>query len=106
MVSHNILLCKLKRNGFNEWTVGWTRRWLHNPEGSGHWLRVPMDTSSKRCPSWVLIGTVLFNIFNNGIEKGIRCSLNKFPDVTNISGVIGTSGGWNNVQRDLDKLEK
>lgn len=61
--------------------------------------------ATRGVPHGSLLGTVLFNIFNNGIEKRIRCSLNKFPDDTNISGVI-PSGGWNKVQRDLDKLEK
>lgn len=53
-----------------------------------------------------LLGTMSFNIFNNDIDKGIKCTLNKFPDDTNTSDVIGTPGGWNDIQRDLDKFEK
>lgn len=63
-----------------------------------------MDTSGV--PHGSLLGTVLFNIINKVIDKGIKCILNKFPDDTNISRVIGTPEGWNDIQRDLDKLVK
>lgn len=39
------------------------------------------------------------------INKGIKCTLNKLSDDTNVSGVIGTPEGWNDIQRDLDKWE-
>ncbi|KAJ7410736.1 rna-directed dna polymerase from mobile element jockey-like [Willisornis vidua] len=93
--SHNILPSKLERDGFDGSTVSWIWSWLDS-----HIQRVVVNGSDSEwtsvtssVPQGSILRSVLFNIFINYIDEGIKCNPSKFLDE-------------DRDPRDLNKLRK
>ena len=52
------------------------------------------------------MGLVLFSIFINNTDNGVKCTPSRFADDTKLSGAADTVGGRGATQRDLDRLEQ
>ena len=52
------------------------------------------------------VGPVLFNIFVGNMDSEIKCTLSKFADSAEPSGAVDMLEGMDDIQRDLDRLER
>ena len=53
-----------------------------------------------------VLGLVLFNIFINGIDSWIKCTLFKFADDTNLCGAVDMPEGGDAIQKYLERLKQ
>lgn len=56
-------------------------------------------------PLGSVFGLVLFNIIINSTDSEIECTFSRFADGPKLSGAVATVGK-DDIQRDMDKLEK
>ena len=92
-VSHSIVLEKLAAHGLSRYSLGWVENWL---DGWAQRVAVSGSMSTWRSvmrtvPQGSVLGLVLFNIFINGIDSEIQCTLNKFVDDTKLHGAVTES---------------
>ena len=97
-VSHDILVSKLERHGFDGWTTWWIRNWL---DGRTQRLAVNDSMSKQRAvmsgiPQGSVLGPALFNIFGGDMDSGIETKLCGAVDTLEGRDVPsrGTWTGW------------
>jgi len=76
------------------------------PKCCDQWVCVRVETNHKWFPSWSVLAWMLFNIFINGADDGIECTLSKFKNGTKLSGAVDPLKGREAIQRDLGRLEE
>ena len=107
-VSHSKLIVEMARYGIDDEVVRWVGNWL-----SGRRQRVVIEgvTSSwewvlSGVPQESVLGPVLFIVFIDDIDEGIRSTVFQFADDTKLVSRVGSEEDRERLRQDLIELFK
>ena len=88
--------------------LNWIKEWLNNRRQrvvlngeKSEWAEVESGV-----PQGSVLGPVLFTIYINDIDQGIKNTIKKFADDTKLIGKAGSEEEVNSIKEDLKKLHK
>lgn len=106
-VSHPRLISKVKNCSIDGSLLMWIENWLTDRR-----QRVVLN---GECSDWVevtsgvpqgsVLGPILFTIYINDIDTGLKSSIVKFADDTKLMAKVENTTDWMNLQNDLKLLE-
>ena len=107
-VSHSKLLTKMPKYGIGDGVVRWVGNWL-----SGRRQRVVIEGVASGwefvlsgVPQGSVLGSVLFIVFIDDIDEGIRSNVLKFADDTKLVARVGSEEDRDRLRQDLIELFK
>ena len=84
--------------------ANWIANWLSDSK-----QRVPVsgrmscwEDESSGMPQGSLLGPLLFNIYINDLDSGMKSRLSKFADDTKLGGKVDSRGGGEQIQESID----
>jgi ribonuclease P/MRP protein subunit RPP40 len=105
-VPHKRLLLKMRDMGIGGELARWVENWLEGRKQkvllngcSSDWVKV-----TSGVPQGSVLGPILFVIYINDLDEGIRNRIWKFADDTKLLGKCTQPGGVEELRRDLEKL--
>ncbi|CAM5155297.1 unnamed protein product [Eretmochelys imbricata] len=105
-VPHQRVLCKLSCHGIRGKILSWIGNWLKDREQRvgingkfSEWRGV-----TRGVPQGSVLGPILFNLFINGLEKGVNSEVAKFAADTKLLKIVKTKADCEEIQKDLTKL--
>lgn len=105
-VPHRRLMHKLIQCGIGGGIHGWIKEWLWNRKqcvilngNKSLWEKVKSGV-----PQGSVLGPLLFLIYINDLDQGIKCKVSKFADDTKVATSVKNINGCINIQNDLNKL--
>ncbi|CAM5087761.1 unnamed protein product [Eretmochelys imbricata] len=105
-VPHQRLLSKVSSHGIRGKVLSWISSWVKDRrqrvEINGQfseWREV-----NSGVPQGSILGSVLFSIFINDLEKGVNTEVAKFADDTKLLKIVKSKANYEGLQKDLTKL--
>ena len=107
-VSHARLIEKIKALGIDGKVLQWIKAWL-----TGRMQRVVLDGEQSSwqdvlsgVPQGSVLGPILFIIFINDLEAGIKSRILKFADDAKLIGKVASVEDLQTIKKDLENLWK